>query len=84
MSYEAWGEPDGRPWPRVRVNEGDFRDFAGPTPCAPAETCADCGSCVRHRPALARVLYRSAVLIDATVVTKPGEGCPLFAPKGSA
>jgi len=86
MSYEAWGEPDGRPYPtaaarriRVRVEEGDFRGFNGRTPCAPDEPTRQCSICARHRPALARVVDRDTVLIDATTVTPPGLRCPMFA-----
>lgn len=86
MSYEAWGEPDGRPYPRtirVRVEEGDFRAFMGRTPCAPERPTRQCTICARHRPALARQVDRAAVLIDATTVTPSGERCPMFFPRSA-
>lgn len=86
MSYEAWGEPDGRPYPqpskrvRVRVDEGDFRAFEEPTACAPERPHEQCVRCERHRPALNKVVDRKAVLIDATTVMTDGKRCPMFDP----
>ncbi len=84
MSYEAWGEPDGRPHrKRVRVEEGDFRAFMGRTPCAPDEPTNQCSICARHRPAMAVQVDRAAVLIDATTVTPKGLRCPMFFPRSA-
>lgn len=86
MSYEAWGEPDGRPYPtpaqrRIRVREGDFRGFEGRTPCAPYVPTGQCPRCSRFRPALLRVTDRDTLLIDGTTVTPKGEPCRMFFPK---
>lgn len=82
MSYEAWGEPDGRPYPsqaerRIRVEEGDFRAFEGRTPCAPRVTMRQCLVCDRYCPGRRTGKQRS-VVIDATVVTDKAGRCPMF------
>ena len=68
---------------RARTEEGDFRGFMGRTPCAPESPPRQCSACVRHRPALAHVVDRGGLAIDATTVTKPGERCPMYVPRNA-
>jgi hypothetical protein len=42
MSYEAWGEPDGRPFPAPLT-----------TRCTPSRECAQAATCARFRAARA-------------------------------
>ncbi len=64
---------------RNRITEGDFRGFAGPTPCAPAAPGLECASCRRHQPAVANQHDRRTLAIDASTLRRDGERCRMFA-----
>ena len=50
------------------------------TPCKPSTKSGDCATCARYAPKVRDdAMRRRGVVINAAVVRKDGELCPLFA-----
>jgi hypothetical protein len=54
MSYEAWGEPDGRPHPAPLT-----------TRCLPSRECVQSGTCARFRAARAVTTVDASICLRA-------------------
>lgn len=52
------------------------------SPCIPSQPRVECFRCIRHQPAFDRLHttkgFRNVVVIDASVVCKPGDKCPML------